>query len=206
MDDPRNRTPAREILDPFNPSKHDEKAIAAFSPFRRLSSRTSFFIILSFSLSVPLLLSSSFFLSHGFRLLPTYVRNTPLCARQLHRHPLVRGKTDRQFTLEYTDMGGGGDGGWWFRVLFWNVNRISTRREWNNWSTGFSRWPSHFFPQLLERAIFSPLLGRTSREREFSFFFIWRVGVDTLIVLLRILENQFGSGSFNFSKHARCLT
>lgn len=65
---------ARE--DPLNPSKHDEKAIAAFSPFRRLPTRSTFFVppsrLLSFS-------SPSSFLSRAFRLLPAYLRSTPLC-------------------------------------------------------------------------------------------------------------------------------
>lgn len=54
MDDPHNRTPTREILDPLNPSKHDEKTIAAFSPFRLLSSRSCFFIVLTPHLPFPL--------------------------------------------------------------------------------------------------------------------------------------------------------
>jgi len=73
MDDPRNRTPAREILDPLNPSKHDEKAIAAFSPFRRLPTRSSL-VSLSLSFSPRRLFCPVF-----FRLLPAYLRNTPLC-------------------------------------------------------------------------------------------------------------------------------
>lgn len=86
------------------PKQRRENDSCLLSPFRHLH-YIYLLIYLPSHLSALLLLSLILFpsLSRAFRLLPTYLlpqHSTLSCARQLHRHPLVRGKPDRQFSLE----------------------------------------------------------------------------------------------------------